>query len=98
VPDERKENNMADTNLQRLQKIIKNAEKGLEGGIKSLQQNIKALVGGGLVPPKPKKDLVRALEKLRKGLDKAIRALEKRIAGKSGGRKKSAKRKSAPAA
>jgi hypothetical protein len=80
----------------RLAKIIKNAEQGLEGGIKSLQQNIKALTAGGTIgPPKPKKELIRALSRLRKALNKAILALERRIGGTSSRRKRPSRRKAA---
>jgi hypothetical protein len=67
--------------MERLQEIIKAAEGRLESSIVSLQATMKALLGGGLIPPKPKKDVLRALQQLRKALDKALRSLEKRIEG-----------------
>jgi hypothetical protein len=91
-----KEKNMAgNKQWDRLAKIIKNAEKGLESGIKSLQQNIKALTAGGIGPPKPKKDLVRALQRLRKALNKAILSLEHRLGSGTPARKKRSRRSAA---
>jgi hypothetical protein len=75
--------------LDRLAKLIREGEERLEASIITLQKTMKGLFGSGIVPPKPKKDLLRALERLRKALDSAIRSLERRIAGsqKRGGKK-----------
>jgi len=82
----------ANQQIDRLVQVIKGLEKGLQSGIKTLQKNVSAL--SGKAPKLPKKDLVKALERLRKALNQAILALEKKIAG-APARKKSAGRKRA---
>jgi hypothetical protein len=75
-------------------KVVNSLQDRLVGAIDGLKQNFKALTAGGIVPPKPKKDLIRALERLRAALNRAILDLEKKIAGKrSVPRKKTAARK-----
>ena len=68
--------------LDRLAQIIRTLEQGLRSSVTALQKNISALTsGGGITAAKPRKDLVRALERLRAALNKAILALEQKIAG-----------------
>jgi len=85
VPDHRQ--------LERLKGIVKGLEEGLSSSIKALQRNLSALTGtGGGVPPKPKRELIKALERLRRALNNAILALERKIGGtqkkKSGAKRK----------
>jgi hypothetical protein len=72
--------------------FIKKLPKRLATRITSLQKDLSALTVGGFTPPRPpKKELIRALEKLRTAVNKAILALEKRIDGsptKSGAKKR----------
>ncbi len=81
--------------LDRLARIVKQLEQGVRQGIAGLQTGISALTasGTGTVPPKPKKELIRALEKLRTALNRAILALERRIGG--GTKRKVARKPSA---
>src|SRR5438128_1533387 len=59
--------------LDRLAQIIRTLEQGLRGSVAALQKNISALTsGGGIASAKPRKDLIRALERLRAALNKAI--------------------------
>jgi exonuclease VII small subunit len=83
----------ANKQLDRLVSVVRSLEKGLQSSIKALQKNVSAL--SGKAPKVPKKDLVKALERLRKALNQAILALEKKITGapvrkKSSGRKRAA--------
>jgi hypothetical protein len=65
--------------------LIRKVQENLVDRIDSLKKNIRALTAGGItVPAKPRKDLIRALERLRAALNSAILTLEKTIAGKSG--------------
>jgi hypothetical protein len=84
--------------LDRLVGVIKNLEKGLESSIVTLQKNISALVLGLGGPKPPKKELIKALERLRLGLNRALLLLEKKIAGKpQPRRRKSAAKRKSPA-
>jgi hypothetical protein len=69
----------ANKQLDRLVDVIRGLEKGLQSGIKALQKNVSSL--SDKAPKLPKKDLVKALERLRKALNQAILALEKKIGG-----------------
>jgi hypothetical protein len=82
----------ANKQVDRLVEVIRGLEKGLQSGIKALQKNVSAL--SSKAPKVPKKDLIKALERLRKALNQAILALEKKIGG-APARKKSAGRKRA---
>jgi hypothetical protein len=81
--------------MERLQEIIARLEKGLSQSIGGLQQSAKALTIGGIIPPQPKKDLVRALGRLRKAVNKAIMALEKKLKAPAPKKKRKAKKAAA---
>ena len=84
----------ANKQIDRLVDVIKGLEKGLQSGIKALQKNVSSL--SSKAPKLPKKDLIKALERLRKALNQAILTLEKKISGaparKSAGRKRAARK------
>ena len=68
--------------LDRLAQIIRTLEQGLAGSVAALQKNIRALTsGGGITSAKARRELTRALARLRAALNKAILALEKKIGG-----------------
>lgn len=81
--------------LDRLAQIVKTLEQGLAGSVSALQKNIAALTSSasGGVPPKARKELVKALGHLRSALNRAILSLERRISGRPAPRAKKAARK-----
>ena len=84
--------------LDKIAKVVESVQERLVSQIESLRKNVSALSAGGIsLPPRPKKEVIRAIRKLRTALNSALLKLEKRIQG-TGGKKKSAARRRKTAA